>query len=371
MPSGDFKRILVWLPNWVGDVVMATPTLAALRGHFGSARITLVGRPVALALLKGSAWADETIADAAGGANVLGSISLARRLRPERFDLAVLLPNSFRTAFIARAAGAKRIAGYARDGRGWLLQDKLSPPRDSRGKLTPVPALQYYARLAALLGADCKDMPMSLPLSVADAAAAEEELRRCGADPDRPIVMLNPGAAFGTSKLWAAERYAQLADALIQKHGAQVIVNAAPAERATAAEVVGAMKHKPLLHFADRDNSLGLLKGLLARTDLLVTNDTGARHVGAAMGSAVVTIFGSTDPEWTRLDYPRERLVRVDVSCSPCQKKFCRLPAGLSHHQCMTGITAERVLAAAEELLAGQPEGRRRRIAVATGEGRR
>jgi heptosyltransferase-2 len=165
--------------------------------------------------------------------------------------------------------------------------------------------------------------------------------------------MLNPGASFGPSKMWPADRYAALGDALIEKWGAQVIVNAAPAERAVAAAVVAAMKHKLLLHFADRDNSLGLLKGLLSRTDLLVTNDTGARHVGAAMGAAVVTIFGSTDPDWTRLDYPRERLVRTAVECAPCQKKRCRLPAGPTRHRCMTAIPVEMVLAAAEELLQG------------------
>jgi heptosyltransferase-2 len=262
-------------------------------------------------------------------------------------------------------SGAARIAGYARDGRGWLLSDKLPPPRDSRGRLAVTPAIRYYAALAERLGAKCADLRMSLPLADADAAAAGEELRRAGArdrqspdwrpgqDSSRPLVMLNPGASFGTSKLWAADRFARLADALIERRGAQVIVNAAPAEKAIAAAVVRGMKHKPLLHFADRDNSLGLLKGLLARTRLLVTNDTGARHVGAAMGTAVVTIFGSTDPEWTRIDYPREQIVRAAVDCSPCQRKFCRLPEGLEYHKCMTAITVEMVLAAAEELLAG------------------
>jgi heptosyltransferase-2 len=91
--------------------------------------------------------------------------------------------------------------------------------------------------------------------------------------------------------------------------------------------------------------------------DLLITNDTGARHVGAALGADVVTIFGSTDPEWTRIDCPRERIVRVPVPCAPCRKKFCRLPAGPTHHQCMTAVTVEMVLAAAEELLAGRAAG--------------
>lgn len=350
MGDAEPRRILIWLPNWVGDVAMATPALRALRERFRSSHIAYVGRPAAVQLLESAPWTDETIEDRSGGCPV-AAMGLALRLRKARFELAVLLPNSFRTAAVAWLAGARRIAGYARDSRGWMLTDKLLPPRDERGRLSPVPAIEYYANLAALLGADCADRRMTLPLRDADAAAAEEELRRAGADLARPIVMLNPGAAFGSSKMWEEGRYAAVADALIERRGAQIVVNAAPSERAIAARVVAAMKHKPLLHFAGRDNTLGLLKGLLARSTLLVTNDTGARHVAAALGAAVVTLFGSTDPRWTRIDYARERIVRVDVPCSPCQQKRCRLPAGPTFHQCMTAITPEMVLAAAEELL--------------------
>jgi len=98
-------------------------------------------------------------------------------------------------------------------------------------------------------------------------------------------------------------------------------------------------------------NSIGLLKALVDRADLLITNDTGARHVAAALGSAVVTIFGATDPNRTTLDYDRERIVRADVPCGPCQKKRCPLPAGPERHQCMLKIPPETVVAAAEELL--------------------
>jgi len=140
---------------------------------------------------------------------------------------------------------------------------------------------------------------------------------------------------------------------LVEQRGARIIINASPsqAERDLAQQVEQAMTHKPLLNFARLDNSLGLLKGLLSLCDLLVTNDTGARHIAAAMGKAVVTVFGSTDPRWAQIDYPAERIIRVEVPCSPCQQKFCPLPPGPQHHRCMTAISPESVATAATELL--------------------
>jgi heptosyltransferase-2 len=165
--------------------------------------------------------------------------------------------------------------------------------------------------------------------------------------------MLNPGASFGPSKLWPAERFAAVGDELIERFGAAVIINAAPSEKAVAAAVASAMRHPPLINLGERANSLGLVKALLRRCDLLITNDTGARHLGVALGAAVVTVFGSTDPARTELRYARERIVRADVPCSPCQQKTCPNPAGATFHQCMAAISTQMVLAAAEELLQG------------------
>lgn len=221
----------------------------------------------------------------------------------------------------------------------------------------PVPAVDYYIALAEMLGAHCISRDLALPLEPQHEAAAESLLAECGVDHTRPIVMLNPGASFGTSKMWSAEKYAHLADMLIERTGARIIVNAAPAERQIARWIVRAMRNTPAVSFANRDNSLGLLKAMLRRCDLLVTNDTGARHLAAAAGISVVTIFGSTDPEWSRIDYQRERLVRVDVECSPCQLKLCPLPAGPDYHKCLERVSPEMVLAAAEELLdASRPD---------------
>ncbi len=347
----EVRRLLVVLPNWIGDVVMATPALRALRERFADAHITFIGKAGSVAVLAGTAWADALLEDLSTSGPPADLFRMAATLRRRRYDLAVLLPNSFRSALLVRLGSVPRAAGYDRDGRGWMLTHRLAVPTDERGRKRVYPALDYYIDLAESLGAEVTCRRMELPTDAESERAAEALLREAGVDRARPVVMLNPGGAFGPSKMWAPRRYAALADALVDRRGAQIIINAAPNEREIAAEVGEEMTGEPTINFAERDNTLGLLKSLLSRCDLLVTNDTGARHIGAAMGAAIVTVFGSTDPAWTTIDYDRERLVISDVPCAPCQRKLCALPPGPFYHRCMNAIPPERVIAAAEELL--------------------
>ena len=346
-------RILVCLPNWVGDVVMATPVLKALRRGFPAASIAHMGRPAPLAVADGVDWSDETIAvdPAAGGMRLL---ALASQIRRGRYDLGILLPNSFRVAALARLGGVTELLGYARDGRGWLLHRKLLAPQDGRGRFLPVPMIDYYRRLAEALGLGDVPRTMRLGIRAEDGAAAERLLAEVGADNRRPLVMLNPGASFGSSKMWELDRWAALADALIERRDAQILINASPAERRIVSQVALRMQHVPAIDFASRDNRVGLLKALVKRCALVITGDTGVRHIGAALGTGVVTLFGSTDPVWSQIDYPRERIIRVDVPCSPCQRKRCRRGAGPLYHVCMAAITVEMALAQAEALLDGE-----------------
>jgi heptosyltransferase-2 len=353
----DAQRLVVFLPNPVGDVVMSTPVLRALREDRPEACILHVGRVPALSVLSGSVWADEMLSDRTGKRPKLGHWrELVSALRAFNADLAVLLPNSLRPAVAAWLGRASRIAGYARNGRGVLLTDKLAVPRAADGSRKPVPTIDYYRAILERLGIACPSRRMELPVRGEDARAADEMLSDAGHDTDRLTVMLNPGAAFGISKMWPAERYARLADVLVADRDAQVIINAAPSEKAVAREVAEAMAVPPLLSFHERDNTIGLLKGLVRRCDLLVTNDTGARHFGAAFGIAVVTLFGSTDPVWAQIDYPKERIVRVDVPCSPCQQKTCPKPPGDGFHACMQAISVSMVAEACDELLDGCDE---------------
>lgn len=353
------NKILVFVPNWVGDVVMATPVLRCLRENFPESKIACVGRAISLAVLKGSSWIDEYIEDTSRKKPVLKNLfATSKKIKDFNADVTLLMPNSFRSALLCKHGNAGKIIGYNRSGRGMMLDIKIQPILCENGatKYKPVPMLDYYARLTEPLGVSPDSRNMQLSVNDEGETQAAEILQRAGYDKSRPMFVINAGASFGTSKLWLPERFAELADELINRYDAQIVINAAPSknEQAIAAKVTAAMKYKPLIDFSKETNSIAMLKSIISRCELMITNDTGTRHIAAAFGAAVVTIFGSTDPVWAQIDYPRERIVKVDVECGPCQKKICPLPEGPAHHQCITGVTVDMVLAACKELLEQQ-----------------
>ncbi|MHC4064301.1 MAG: lipopolysaccharide heptosyltransferase II [Planctomycetota bacterium] len=355
MKSGDQqakpspKRILVVLPSWVGDLVMATPTLRALREHFADASITLLTRPALTDLIDGGGWADQVMQwepkrRARRGESL---VALARQLRRRRFDWAVLLTNSFRSALLSRLAGVPRRIGYDRDGRGLLLTDRLAVTRVN-GEIAVTRMVDYYGRLAEHLGAPPPGDKLNLVCDSESDQAIERRLRRLGIAEQTALVVISPGASFGASKLWLPERFAEVGDRLIDAHGAAVVVSCAPGEQETARRI-GRMMSREAHILDDPVTTLGEFKSLIRRCDLSINNDTGPRHIAKAFGVPIVTIFGPTHPGWTETYYAPERKVSVPVDCGPCQKKACPLD-----HRCMTGVTVEMVVAAADELLAAR-----------------
>lgn len=326
---------------------MATPALRAVRRRFGNARIVHLIRPYAAAVLSGTGFADETLFwPSRQGGSGGGYGRLIRRLRREKFDLALLLLNSFRSAWVAWLSGARRRVGYARDGRSWLLTDRLIPRR-AGGRYVPVPALDYYAELARYVS--CDDIEDRLELSTDESDEAAIDRRIGPAGESRPLVVLNPGANFGSAKCWPPEFYAALSDQLVKRFGARVVASTVPAEREIADRLAAAARESVEI-FVDPPLGLGPLKALIRRADLLITNDTGPRHFAAAFDTPVVTVFGSSDPAWTDTRFAKERIVRLDLECQPCMKRVCPL----KHHHCMRQLEPEMVLAAVEEILSAR-----------------
>lgn len=347
----DPQRVLIFIPNWVGDVVMATPALRAMRLQFPTARIVHLMRPYVAEVLGGLRFCDEQVFWPAGRQPMRkrwGEFTrLVWELRRERFDMAVLLTNSFRTAFMARLVRAERRVGYLRDGRGGLLTDPL-PTVKSGKRYVPVPALDYYNRIARYLGCEKVHDRMELATVSADEAAIDTRLGAAG--DKRPLVVLNPGANFGWAKCWPAEYFAALSDMLIDRLGARVIASTTPRERSIADRIRAAAR-RPLEIFVDPPLGLGPLKALIRRASLLVTNDTGPRHFASAFGVPVVTVFGSSDPAWTVTRFAGERNVHLKLECQPCMKRVCPL----KHHNCMQQLEPEAVYAKAAELIGSVP----------------
>ncbi|MBX3396560.1 MAG: lipopolysaccharide heptosyltransferase II [Phycisphaerae bacterium] len=341
-------NLLISIPNWVGDAVMATPALSAVRRRFPAARITFLLRRYVADVLAGTQLANDCLYWPSE--NTLGGhFSLLREMRNRRFDTALLLTNSFRSAFVVWLARVPRRIGYARDGRSWLLSDRLTPVR-AGGSFVPVPAMDYYQTLARHIGCERVDDQMVLATSVEDEAAID---RRLGAlDASRPLVVLNPGANFGSAKCWPPEKYAALADALTRCYGARVVASLGPKERHIAAGLQAAAK-EPIEIFIDPPLGLGPLKALVRRSRLLITNDTGPRHFAPPFDVPVVTIYGSSDPAWTVTRFSKERNVMLKLACQPCMARTCPL----KHHDCMRKLEPSLVLEAVDEFLSPWREG--------------
>jgi heptosyltransferase-2 len=343
-------RIALFLPNWVGDVVMATPAVRAARHRHPHARIVAVGRPYVSPVLDGSPWVDEIFPLEKGC-----EWAVASQLRREGIDLAMIFPNSFRTALVAWLGRCRLRVGYARYFRSPLLTDRLQPVRDDRGRIKPSPILPAYNRIAEQAGCPVDSLRMELFTTPDDEAAADRVWRECRFDRFSHVVCLNPGAAFGAAKLWPAESFAALARRMADERGCGVVVLCGPAERDLADRIAALAGRDAVRSLANLPVSIGLTKACVRRSALLVSTDSGPRHFAAAFGRPVVALFGPTHIAWTDTFYPREIQLQKSVPCGPCQQRTC--PE--SHHRCMTELTADEVYSSAISLLGHAEEVRR------------
>ena len=331
---------------------MATPAVRAVRERFPAAHIVGVGKPYIAGVFDGSAWLDEWVPCDPRGPASQHLLPVAARLRKEPIDLAVLFPNSFRVALAAWLGRCKRRVGYARYGRSWLLTERLQPLRDVHGQIKPNPALAAYNRLAVQVGCPRPSNRMELFTTPADETQAERVWRKFRLERFAEVVCLNPGAAFGSAKLWPADYFAWLARQLMERRGTGILILCGPTERQLARKIALAAKCPGVYSLADEPVSLGLTKASIRRADLLVSTDSGPRHFAAALNRPVVALFGPTHIAWTQTHYSQEIQMQESVPCGPCQQRVCHLD-----HRCMTQLLPQEVFDAAVTLLERrQPE---------------
>lgn len=344
MPSRDAppSRILIRAPNWVGDVVMATSSFADVRRAFPGAHISVLLLPGREKIIDGSPDHDRVILDRSGR-GIRGLWSLASELRRERFDLAVIFPASFRTALACFLAGIPRRVGHRRNLRSILLTDPVDYEVEG-GRRTPIPMPRLYARLCARAGVAEGDGRPTLRVTPECEEQAREFRRAAGIGEVEPLVGINPGASFGSSKLWSPARFAAVADAITAKHGIRTMILVGPGEEPIAEEILGRTRTRPIYDPARRVG-LDLLKPLVRDLKLLITTDTGPRHYAVAFDVPVVVVMGPTHPGHTAMNLARTEVVRHDVPCGPCHLKTCPID-----HRCMEGISPAEVLERVAEL---------------------
>jgi heptosyltransferase-2 len=338
------RRILVRAPNWVGDAVMATPALRALREAHPGAQITVEGPPALGGLLRGLPTIDEFLPDPAGGAKA--SFSRARALRSRDFDWGILLSDSPRAAFAPFVARVPRRIGYARDPlRRALLTDSLAPPWRGRSRV-PIPMVERYLKITRHMGCPDRGTHVELAVDPATAELVEKNLARRGVGPANRLLLVTPGASFGASKLWPPEHFASACDGIARRLNLLPVLAPAPSEIAIA-RVIEASACGRVVSLVDPPLGLEELKALVARSQLVLSNDTGPRQIAIALGRPVVVAMGPTDPRHTAHQLERQRVLREEVPCGPCHYKTCPID-----HRCMTRLRPARAIAAAEELLA-------------------
>ncbi len=341
----EVGTLAVRCPNWVGDIVMATPVFECLRRNLPGTRLVGVLRRSAHGIVRDSPWFDDLVD---GNDKSWASFwRMRHQLRVLSPDAAIILTNSVRSALTLRLSGIRKIYGYRRQWRDLLLTGGPAPSRNGH-EIVPLPMGEYYLEICRWLGLDLPAQPKPMLFLGAELQRRGAALlAQYGIAGDEFVVGLNPGASFGSSKCWPAEHFAELAELCQKTFHARVILFCGPGEEDIAQAILARTRAEIIDTRADRID-LEMLKPLVKRCNLFITNDTGPRHYAVAFDVPVVVLMGPTDPRYTNANLERTRIVRKELDCSPCHRRVCP-----RQHECMRDIRPAEVLAAAERLVRG------------------
>ena len=336
-------KIVVRGTNWVGDAVMTIPALRELRRIFSDAHLTLYTRAWTQGIFQDVDFVDEILTFDREKSSIFAQ---AKVWRERKFDLAVLFPNSFESALLAKLGRVPNRFGYAKDGRSFLLTNAVKIPawKNQRHEVF------YYLNLVAevekkFFGTSTaleNEPHFELNVSEKRKAEAREFLANNGVDLSKKIVVFCAGSANSPAKRWETESFAKLGDKLKNDLDVELVLDGAKNEVDISQKVAEQMQTKPIV--LTGKTSLAEGAAILSVSDLLVSNDTGAAHISAALGTKTLVIFGPTNPLTTQ---PLgSEIIRKDVECSPCNFRECPID-----HRCMTRISADEVFEKAAKLL--------------------
>jgi lipopolysaccharide heptosyltransferase II len=323
------QRLVVRAPNWLGDAVLALPAIAGVRAAFPHA-VLAVAAPAAIAPI----FDEDTCARPDQVIALTDRRNEPAQLAAGRFDAALLLPNSFRSAYAARRASIPHRWGYAGNVRGWLLTEAVGRPRE-RGHQS-----QWYSDLVRALEIDVgADLPQ-IRVKAETRTRADALLEKAGVQPGTPLIGFAPGAVGGHAKRWPPRRYAEVVARLGRERGATALLFGVAGDRDAGREIESVLPQDARVVNLIGRTDLRLLAGLVAACSAFVSNDSGAMHLAAALGVPVAAIIGPTDERATAPLGNHDVLVH-QVFCRPCMLRDCPID-----HRCMTGIGVDAVFAA-------------------------
>ncbi len=333
--KSEIKRILIRMPNWVGDAVMSLPALEAVKENFPECSITLLAKPWVVPLFEDNPAVNRIITFTREGGffrKLSEMIQVIKEIRNQKFDLAILFQNAFEAALLSRIGGVRFRLGYNTDGRSLLLTHRVIRNEE----ILNVHLIEYYLSILRAMGWEAKSREPSLKLDRKYLLDAGKLLHLNGIAPEDFLVGLNPGAMFGGAKKWPPDRFAKIGDMAVENWRAKVVILGTRSEMEVCDTLARSMKQN-VLNLCGK-TTLAEVIGVIGKCNFFVTNDSGLMHISAALGVPTLAIFGPTDHVATGPRGARTKIVKHDIECAPCLKQEC-----LTDHHCMLSIEAEEV----------------------------
>ncbi len=342
--KSDKIRILLIRTDRIGDVLLSTPAIKAVRDAYPNAHIAVMVRPYAEEIVDGNPYLDEVILYDKDGEHksIFSTLKFAAGLRKKRFDLVIILHPTNRSNIISFLAGVPERVGYDKKG-GIFLTKRLKDVKHLGEKHE----IDYNLDVLRAVGIEAKDRALYMPVKAEDERIVDRFFLLNDLDKKDTVIAIHPGASC-PSKRWPAYRFGRVADELIEKHKVKVVIIGGPADIKTVKEVESGMLHKPII--LSEGHSLGEVAALLKRCKMFISNDSGPVHIAVAVGTPVISIFGRLDPglspkRWGPVG-PNDIVIHKDVGCKYCKAHKCEI-----NFKCLDAITVEDVLSAAEALL--------------------
>lgn len=342
MEKFEPQNIIVRMPNWIGDLVMATPILSDLRKAYPGARITAMCRQPICELLKDDPQIDELFcfSKASGFGRRSEKRNIVEKLRKGKFDLGILLTHSFSSAWLFWLGHVRTRIGYEANWRKPLLTHSFPFPSQIQNQHL----VNTYKMLLTHLGIPVSDTAPRLYLSPKEIEEARMLLRQRGVPDDAPVVGINPGATYGSAKCWLPERFREVTERLLMDPDLYIVYFGDVSSSLLCKNICADLKER-VINFAGTTN-LRELASLISLCDVLLTNDSGPMHIADAVGTTLVALFGSTSEVITGPYNQQNGVIHKHVECSPCYKRACPID-----FRCMKRIEADEVYRAVRKAL--------------------
>ncbi|MGB8951897.1 MAG: lipopolysaccharide heptosyltransferase II [Candidatus Aminicenantales bacterium] len=324
-------KVIIRVPNWIGDAVLSLPAIESLKKGFPQAQIWLAGREWAKDLFTPNDF-NASVIPLSETNNIKLLKDTSERLKTFGFDAGLLLPNSFSSALLFYLAKIPERWGYSSDGRRLFLT-KSVPRQSQENSLHQV---HYYLNLLKGLGLPTVSPEIKISVSAEEKEAARQKLAALGCDLKKPLVILNPGAAYGSAKRWPPFKFAEIAALLQEKRNAEPLFIGSSEEMGLTQSIISKMKILPKSLVGK--TSLRELLGVISQSALFLSNDSGPVHIANALRTPVVAIFGPTNPRITGPFHQPAVVIQKETACSPCRYRDCPYD-----HRCMMGISSEEV----------------------------